>query len=179
MKPTPLALAAATLALAACGEPRPAAEKAAAAPETGGMTSVFKSGPPEVAAPAASVLTRAMAANGKAEAQVVEATRQAGVLTLRVRFQRTAGANSWETVYGSNMDRDAVYVIAGANKLFPLTDAEEKPLITPDFTLRLGSDYPVAGVWFGKFPAPPADVRSVSLVLPKTEPLDNIPISDR
>lgn len=178
MKPA-LLVAVATAALSACGQSQPPADASVPAASAPGAPSIFKTGAPETAAAGGTVLTRGMAANGKAEAQVMEATRQAGVLTVRVRFARTAGTNNWETMYGPNVDRDAVYVVAGANKLFPLTDAEERPLITPDFQLKLGTEYPMAGVWFGKFPAPPAEVKAVSLVLPKTEPLDNIPITDR
>lgn len=175
-----LLLGTVAVGLACCG--KGAGSAAAPAPSSASGPALVTSAQPapavQIASRDATVIARALAAHGLAEAQVVEATRSAGVLTLRVRFQRAQGAGSVETIYGSP-GKDDIYVIGGANKLFPLTDAEGKPLVTPDLFLRLNADMPVAGTWFGKFPAPPPEVKTVSLVLPNVEPLDSIPLSDR
>jgi len=127
------------------------------------------------------VVGRALAANGRAEAQVVEASRANGVLTLRVRFQRAQGASGQESVYyGAPANwKDDIYVTAGDKKYFLLADTEGYPLASDDLTLQLNDDMPVAATWFGKFPAPGPEIQAISLVLPQVEPLDNIPLSGR
>lgn len=149
----------------------PAAEIRSEAPRPGGQIETRN----------AAVVGRALAANGRAEAQVVEASRANGVLTLRVRFQRAPGADGHDPVYyGSPASwKDNIYVTAGDKKYFLLADTEGDPLASDDLTLRLDEDIPVAATWFGKFPAPGPEIGAISLVLPEVEPLDNIPVSDR
>ena len=58
-------------------------------------------------------------------------------------------------------------------------DADGMPLTPPDMMVKVTKDAPLAGTWWGKFPAPPAEIKTVSLTLPEVEAIENIPLSDR
>lgn len=168
----------ATAALTACGPSD--GEEGAAAPAEGGaaqgpaaievQTSESR---PQSAAPAA-VLARGLIDDGRAEAQVVEAARSGGVLTVRTRFVRqAAAAEGYKTLYNNN-PAEIAYVVAGDKKYFLLTDTEGKALAPSSLQLDIDEDRPLAATWWGKFPAPPPEVTTVSLILPGVEAIDGI-----
>jgi hypothetical protein len=129
------------------------------------------------------IIARGLTSHGTAEAQVVEAVRQGGVLTVKVRFGpvRTPGGGSdYHTIYGNpKTAQEEIAVVAGDRKYFLLTDADGMPLTPPDLTVRVARDTPLAGTWWGKFPAPPAEIKTISLTMPEVEAIENIPQSDR
>ena len=169
-------------ALTGCGpkteEAAPAATTSEAAPAQAPATSSA----PRVSVESAQVLGSGLFRTGAAQANVVEASRSGGILTVRVRFVRTQGAedNIFHTVYSKPGDlEETAYLVAGDQKYFLLTDAEGDPLTTPALQLQIDRDKPLAGVWWGKFPAPPPEIREVSLTMPEVEEIGPIPISDR
>lgn len=175
-----LAILGSALALSACGRNDDQAAKGA---DPAGPLAPSAPAPPrpqgQIATLGGEVVARSLAKNGLAEAQVVEASRANGVLTMRVRFQRAQGTRGTETIYGYSGPGDDVYVIAADKKYFLLADTEGARLASKELYLKLNENTPVAATWFGKFPAPGPEVRAVSLVLPNVEPLDNIPLTDR
>lgn len=171
-----LALSAATLAACDRGSGGTASgeEGAPAASASEPAIEIDRGDKREQAAAQGRVLGAGLIDDGRAEAQVVEASRAGGILTMRVRFQRVAAAEEgYKTVYSSRDDvRPTIYVVAGDKKYFLLTDTEGQPLTPQALALDIDTDTPLAGTWWGKFPAPPPEVTRVSLVLPNMEPID-------
>ncbi len=127
----------------------------------------------------AEVLARGLIEDGRAEAQVVEAARSGGVLTVRVRFVRQAAAQEGiKTLYSGDPGEDA-YLVAGDKKYFLLTDTEGHALASDGLMLDIDENRPLAGTWWGKFPAPPPEVTTVSVILPGVESIDAVPLADR
>ncbi len=171
------------LALAACGE-KAAEGGAPGAVAAAGAGPEAKAQAEDVRAAAKeSVIARGMTSHGTAEAQVVEAVRQNGILTLKIRFgpvRAPGGGTDFHTLYGNpKKAQEEIAVVAGDRKYFLLTDADGMPLTPPDMMVKVTKDAPLAGTWWGKFPAPPAEIKTVSLTLPEVEAIENIPLSDR
>jgi hypothetical protein len=62
-----------------------------------------------------------------------------------------------------------------------LRDSEQTPLAvaTDGFgNLRVKLDPAGSWTWWAKYPAPPAEVKSVSYFMPVGPPLEDIPVSD-
>ena len=178
-----LAALAATLGLAACGD-KAAESGGAPGPVAAATTQEAKAQAQDVRAAAQeSVIARGMTSHGTAEAQVVEAVRQNGILTLKIRFgpvRTPGGGTDFHTLYSNpKKAQEQIAVVAGDRKYFLLTDADGMPLTPPDMMVKVTKDAPLAGTWWGKFPAPPAEIKTVSLTLPEVEAIENIPLSDR
>lgn len=118
--------------------------------------------------------------SGSAEAQVVEAQRNGDILTIKLRFKPLV-PNKTESIY-SQISKDdyenSFYVLAGNKKYLLLTDSNGKPLANPKLTLAI-TNSPIAGTWHGRFPAPPKEIKEVSLTIPGIETLDAISITDK
>ncbi len=118
--------------------------------------------------------------------KVVSVIRKGSVLTVKFAAvnEGAAPTNVW---FGFTGD-DVCYIVdeESGTKYYVLTDKEGHPLapandyidpskrgiqrdIQPGKSLR---------VWM-KFPAPPADVKVISLFLNETEPIEDVPITDR
>jgi len=113
-------------------------------------------------------------------AEVTECKRKEGTLTVKIRLRNTGDAEAKVDVIKSR-NCDAWYLTAGTKKYFILRDTEETPLAPQSdpgggVTARI----PANGSfnWWAKYPAPPADVKSVNVYTPLTPPLDDVPISD-
>ena len=126
-------------------------------------------------------LATGMTDGGAAEAQVVEAVRTGNILTIKLRFKPLV-ASKLERIYDS-ISKDAYqnsfYVLASNKKYLLLTDSNDVPLTNPYLVIKANKDFPIAGSWHGRFPAPPKDVTEVSLTIPGVETLDAIKITDR
>lgn len=113
-------------------------------------------------------------------ADIVQAKRADGVLSVRVRFRNTSTEKTqFEIVRGRNYDK--FYVTAANKKYFILKDADGNYL-TPNDTgggyLSIELNSGQAYTWWAKFPAPPEDVKKMTLVTPVTPPFEDVPISD-
>lgn len=169
-------------AIAACELKQPAPsgeaeqeESAAKAPEVTGPEPAPQVPPP---APQGPALAEANSQNGDFRMAVTEATRSNGVLTIKARVTLLDGeTGSRRLLYSS--DADKLYLVSGDQKFMILKDNEGVPLTTsdgydPSFR-RLGD----SNLWWGKFPAPPPEIRTVSLYFKDFEPAENIAITDR
>jgi hypothetical protein len=130
-------------------------------------------------APAAGAVIQTQEVNGAAGlvAELTEATREDGVLTVKLRLRNggTADVNkSFETGHGRY---ELFYVTAENQKYFILKDSEGAPLAPVYLEAQLGPG--ATTTWWGKFPAPPAGVAEFDFVMPDVPPFENVPITDR
>lgn len=131
----------------------------------------------EPSAPLATGLTN----SGTAEGQVIDAVRSGEILSIKIRFKPVVMAKT-EMIYSQISKSDyenSFYVIAGKKKHLLLKDSNDVPLTNPKVLIRTSSDAPIAGSWQGKFPAPPKEIKEVSLTIPGVETFDGIQITDR
>lgn len=119
--------------------------------------------------------------SGSAEGQVIDAVRSGEILSIKIRFKPVVMGKT-ETIYSQISKSDyenSFYVIAGNKKHLLLKDSNDVPLTNPKVLIRTSSDAPIAGSWQGKFPAPPKEIKEVSLTIPGVETFDVIQITDR
>lgn len=113
-------------------------------------------------------------------AELTECKRKEGVLTLKVRFRNTSADPARWHLYHGGQDRknviDKFYVTAGNKKYFVLKDTEKEPLASDECTTDLKKDGTYS--WWGKFPAPPPEVKAIDLVIPEVTPFEDVPITD-
>lgn len=135
---------------------------------------------PEPAAPTPQgpALAQADSQNGEFRLAVTEAVRSNGVLTLKARVTLLGGESGSRTLLYPS-DSKELYLVAGDQKYIILKDSEGDPLTTddgysPNFR-RIGA----VNNWWGKFPAPPPEVKSVGFYFKNFLPVENIPITDR
>lgn len=143
--------------------------------ETGTTTGTEAAAP---ASPAAGgvIQTREVDATPGLVAELTEATRKDGVLTIKVRFRHTGPErvyHSFETDHGRY---SRFYVTAGDQKYFVLKDSEGAPL-APQY-LRVDLEPNLTMTWWAKFPAPPAGQATFDLVMPDLVPFEDVPIRD-
>lgn len=114
-------------------------------------------------------------------AEITEARRSEGVLSLKIRLKNTA-ANAERIPIYKDRNSDAFYVQAEGKKYFMLTDTEKVPLtaawdgfgqLSPQ--VAPGTSY----TWWAKYPAPPASVKKLSFYWPLSAPFDDVPITDK
>lgn len=113
-------------------------------------------------------------------AEILECKRKEGVLTVKVRFRNNSGEQQAVKMF-ARPKYEPFYVIAESKKYLVLKDSEDVALAPPmngwgnvEFTLEAGSTH----LWWGKFPAPPAEVKTLSFVMPQVLPFDDVPIAD-
>jgi len=108
-------------------------------------------------------------------AEIIQCRRKRGILTVQVRARNTSSKRV--RVFWHDVKKD-VYLMDETNqkKYFVLKDATGDYIwsgspgdINPD-TTKIS--------WF-KFPAPPADVKEITVVLPKCAPFEDVPIQDK
>jgi len=114
-------------------------------------------------------------------AEMTEARRGEGVLSLKIRLKNTGAKPDRIQIY---KDRNSAtfYVQAESKKYFMLTDSEKVPL-TPAWDgfgklapeVAPGASY----TWWAKYPAPPANVKKLSFYWPLGAPFDDVPITDK
>ncbi|HYO46430.1 MAG TPA: hypothetical protein VEY33_07045 [Gemmatimonadota bacterium] len=108
-------------------------------------------------------------------AVIHEATRDDGVLTLRLRFYND-GVEPARLTIDPTSDSEPFFVQVGPEKLFILTDEDgeldaKEPL---EVDLKPGQ----MESWWAKFPAPAADTKTFDLEIPPIATFTNVPIVD-
>ena len=113
-------------------------------------------------------------------AEVTEAKRKDGVLTVKLRLRNTGGSDADVSMTDGPASFDNYYLTAGDKKYFVLRDAEGKAIATNDqdgyITAKVKKDGTYT--WWAKFPAPPAEVTSVTFYTPIAPPFEDLPVSD-
>lgn len=114
-------------------------------------------------------------------ADLIEAKRSDGVLSIKVRVKNT-GAKPTRFKFYNNRNIDAFYVQAESKKYFVLRDTEKEPLASAgnnngslEPEVKGGASY----TWWAKYPAPPANIKKFSFYWPLGAPFDDVPITDK
>lgn len=173
---------AATQASPAASEQAPPAATQAPAPTADAGAAAITAAP-ATAAPAASALVQEHETG--VEVTLVEARRTGGdSLTVKWRYRNTTpgdvkiskGGSSWLDTYQLTAD---AFLVDSVNrkKYLVITDAERYPLASKHgdwqgVTLKPGQ---TLSAW-AKFPAPPADVATITVTLPGVPPYEDVPI---
>jgi len=114
-------------------------------------------------------------------AEIFEAVRKEGVLTVKMRLRNTGAAVARVPISQGWNDIDKYYPVAGSTKFLPLRDSKTFPLmvqvgdngwLTPD--IKPGGSF----LFWAKYPAPPADAHKFTFYTPLTPPIEDVPISD-
>jgi hypothetical protein len=167
-----------SVALSACGSgdrnPMAANEQGAVSAPSMPAASAPPLVPP--AAPQGPSLGEADSQNGQFRLSVTEAVRTGGVLTIKARVTLLGGeTGSRRLLYSS--DNEDLYVLAGDQKYMMLKDNEGVALAPKDFAPKfdqLGG----GATWWGKFPAPPPEVKAVGFYFKDFAPVENVAIKD-
>jgi Cytochrome oxidase complex assembly protein 1 len=115
--------------------------------------------------------------------ELTECRRSEGVLTLKIRFRNTSNkaVNLTFDQWGSNSDQAKYYVTAGNKKYFMLTDADGQVLSTNtafNNGMSVNLDPGKTFLWWAKYPAPPAEVRKIDVMMAVTPPFEDVPVTD-
>ena len=113
-------------------------------------------------------------------AEIVEAVRKEGVLTMKVLYRNAAATPAKLKLY-RNWDDTDYYVTAGSTKLMVLKDSKGTPVAVPhgqhgetDISIKPNGSF----LFWAKFPAPPAEAKKVSFFHPHSPPIEDIPVTD-
>ena len=114
-------------------------------------------------------------------AELVEAVRKEGVLTIKIRYRN--GGTKPATVHFTSdwRDVDQYYVVAGNTKFLILKDSQKVPLMTALNNYGgLSAEVKPAGsfLFWAKYPAPPAEAKKVNLFTPQAPPFEDVPITE-
>lgn len=114
------------------------------------------------------------------QAEIIECKRQDGVLSIKLRLRNTGDKDTDLTLI-ENRNFYQYFVTAGGKKYLLLEDSEHVPLATPtsgsgalNVKIAKGGTW----VWWGRYPAPPAEIKKVSFYTPVTPPFDGVLVSE-
>ncbi len=142
--------------------------------------------PPPTPAPNAAPVSPAALKTGDTNtagvtADVTQCQRKDGVLSVKVHFRNT-GSTKTTLHLIDGRDYEKFYVTAASKKYFVLKDSEgtyltpsAEPFGNLSVDLEPGGQY----TWWAKYPAPPPEVKAVTLYTPVAPPLEDIPVSDK
>jgi hypothetical protein len=114
-------------------------------------------------------------------AEILEAVRKEGVLTVKMRLRNTGSAVAKVEISQDFRDVDKYYAVVGSTKFLILKDSKNVPLmvqlnnsggLTPE--IKPGGSF----LFWAKYPAPPQDARKFTFYTPFTPPIEDVPISD-
>lgn len=110
-------------------------------------------------------------------AEITQAQRKEGVLTVRLRVRNTSDSNKQIRFPSGTSEFDRYYVVAGNRKYLILRDSKGAMIATPDkgeTSIKKDEGY----TWWAKFPAPPASEKKFGFFTAIAPPFDDVPISD-
>ncbi|MGH7565593.1 MAG: hypothetical protein ACREK2_02065 [Gemmatimonadota bacterium] len=108
-------------------------------------------------------------------AVVHEATREDGVLTLRLRFYNDGSEPARLTIDPTSAS-ESYFVRVGREKLFILKDEDGE--LEAKESLEVDLKPGKMESWWAKFPAPAADAEAFDLEFPPIATFTNVPIAD-
>jgi hypothetical protein len=116
-------------------------------------------------------------------ADITECKRKEGVLSVKIRFRNASTPPGVLVLFQGPATYKEYYVTAASKKYFMLQDTEGNYLTSVatgyggQLTVNLAKDQQY--VWWGKFPAPPPDVKKVTLMTRVAPPFEDIPVTDQ
>jgi hypothetical protein len=114
-------------------------------------------------------------------ADITQCKRKDGVLTIKVRVRNTSSEKVNIYFTDGPAAYDQYYLTAGDKKYFVLRDTEDKPLATNEngqgYT-NIDIEKDGSYTWWAKYPAPPAEVTSVTFYTSFAPPFEDVPITD-
>jgi hypothetical protein len=125
-------------------------------------------------------------------AQITKCNRSKNVLTIDIQFVNTK-EQAYKITFVGGGNYNQYNVIANGKRYFILLDADKVPMATPlNYTystciassaneckdLRVEIERGGSYTFWAMYPAPPAEVRSISFYTPFTRPFDDVPITD-
>jgi hypothetical protein len=135
------------------------------------LTSIFAASP---ATEQAGVIQTQESTYPGVVAEFTECRRKEGVLNIRVRFHNTSDKQVHPHIFFD--DQDKYYVTAKNKKYFILKDSEGASLAEQwDQWIPAGGSH----TWWAKYPAPPVDIKNISLITPIATPFEDVPITDQ
>jgi hypothetical protein len=114
-------------------------------------------------------------------AEISEAVRKEGVLTVKMRLRNTGASAVKMKVSGDFRDADTYYVVAGNTKFLVLKDSKSFPVMVQlDNYGGLRPEIKPGGsfLFWAKYPAPPAEARKFTFYSPLMAPVEDIPITE-
>jgi hypothetical protein len=114
-------------------------------------------------------------------AEVTEAVRKEGVLTIKMRLRNAGAAPTKVKISQDWADADKYYPVAGSTKFLVLKDSQKIPLMVQlDNYGGLTTEIKPNGsfLFWAKYPAPPADAKKFTFYNPHTPPIEDIPITE-
>ena len=109
-------------------------------------------------------------------AELIECKRKEGVLTIKVVFRNTGEETTHVYIDTGHGDYSGIYVTADSKKYFVLKDSEKVPLAPKEINGDLNKGGKL--LWWAKYPAPPAEVKKINLIMPQILPFEDVPITD-
>jgi hypothetical protein len=181
------------LSASSATQPVAPAPAPSSAGETGAVASAMETQPtPPASSPAgappaaqqAAVIQTQETNEAGVVGELTECRRSEGVLSIKVRFRNTSNKpghltfTHWNATAGDN---PKFYVTAGNKKYFMLTDADGTVLSTNSTGngVEANLDPGKTFLWWGKYPAPPAEVKKINFMMPVTSPFEDVPITDK
>jgi hypothetical protein len=110
-------------------------------------------------------------------AEITQAQRKEGVLTIRLRVRNTSDSEKAIDLPWGNDDYDKFYVTAGKKKYLVLRDSAKVPIASPP-TGRKALAKGAGFTWWAKFPAPAASDAKFSFYTSIAPPFEDVPIAD-
>ena len=114
-------------------------------------------------------------------AEIAEAVRKEGVLTVKMRLRNTGTSAAKMVITKDFRDADSYYAVAGSTKFLVLKDSKEVPVMVQlDNYGGLRPEIKPGGsfLFWAKYPAPPADARKFTFYTPLMAPVEDVPITD-
>lgn len=110
-------------------------------------------------------------------AEITQAQRKDGVLTVRLRVRNTSDGEKAVDLPWGDSDYDKFYVTAGKKKYLILRDSAKVAIASPP-TGRKALAKGAGFIWWAKFPAPPASDTKFSFYTSIAPPFEDVPIAD-
>ncbi len=117
---------------------------------------------------------------GDLKVQMTECKRKGDTLTIKLNFYNPTDKELKFCICDDDGGYWGFYVIAGKKKYFILKDSEGTPLAPVYQGIYQNIVLPPKGShkWWGKFAAPPKDIKTINFIMPGVMPFEDIPITD-
>ncbi len=137
---------------------------------------------PPAAVPADVILSQETNEEGVV-GELIECRRSEGVLNIKVRFRNTSNTTARVTFthWNDGNDNSKFYVTAENKKYFLLKDADGTVLSSNSTGNGVAADLDPGKtyLWWAKYPAPPAGITKINLMMPVAAPFEDVPITDK